>query len=492
MAEDRPNIVLILTDQQRWDSLGCYGTPGVHTPNLDRLAASGRRYDRCYVNGTICTPSRASLWTGKHLPGHGVYALHDCLPEDEILFPDRMREAGYATALFGKLHVSGHLREENNRHPHDGFDVYEWASDPAGPWGMDNAHLRWMEKRDPEMRERIREKGQDAGPFPEEIHLTTWAAERTIAFIKQHEQTEVPFFCCMSVFDPHSPYTNCPAEFEDLLDPSSLPEVVAGEEAFDHRPMAHKMEREWGPKVPDPETLARWRVGYHAAVALIDKQVGRVLEALEETGQTESTVVIFSSDHGDMLGDHGLMTKGAYFYDACTRVPMIVRAPGQNPSVVRTPVQLLDVATTCLRLAGYDDALISSWSPDGRDLLSDECLDDRGRASCLYRNSGNSSRPDGYRGYFDPAIHASMWVEMPYKLTVFHTPEPEADHVRGELYDLQSDPEECHNLWMSKAHDGVRADLLSRLTDWLTRESVRGRRPIDQAPREGHGPGGTV
>ena len=146
MPGDRLNILLIMTDQQRWDSLGCYGTPGVHTPNLDRLAASGRRYDRCYVNGTICTPSRASLWTGKHLPGHGVFALHDCLPEDEILFPERLRDAGYATALFGKLHVSGHVREVERRHPHDGFDVYEWASDPAGPWGMDNAHLRWMEQ----------------------------------------------------------------------------------------------------------------------------------------------------------------------------------------------------------------------------------------------------------------------------------------------------------------------------------------------------------
>ena len=492
MVDDRPNILLIMTDQQRWDSLGCYGTPGVHTPNLDRLAASGRRYDRCYVNGTICTPSRASLWTGKHLPGHGVYALHDCLPEDQVLFPERLREAGFSTALFGKLHVSGHLREEDRRHPHDGFDVYEWASDPAGPWGMDNAHLQWMEKRDPEMRERIREKGQGAGPFPEPIHLTTWAAERTIDFVRDRQGKENPFFCCMSVFDPHSPYTNCPAEFEDLLDIPNLPEVIAADEPFDHRPMAHWMERDWGPKVPEPETLAKWRIGYHAAVALIDKQVGRVLASLDETGQTESTVVMFASDHGDMLGDHGLMTKGAYFYDACTRVPLIVRAPGHEASVVEAPCQLLDIAATCLGIAGSDDDEIRRWSADGRDLLSDAALADRGRAACLYRNSGNSSRPDGYRGYFDPAIQASMWVELPYKLTVFHTPDPEGEHARGELFDLSSDPEECHSLWDSAEHAGTRARLLTRLADWLTREGVRGRLPIEQACREGHGPGGTV
>ncbi len=489
---ERPNILLIVTDQQRWDSLGCYGTPGVHTPNLDRLADAGRRYDRCYINGTICTPSRASLWTGKHLPGHGVYALHDCLPEDEVLFPDRLRDAGYTTALFGKLHVSGILREADRRHPHDGFDVYEWASDPSGPWGLDNAYLKWMEERDPDLRQRIREHGQDAGPFPEPLHMTTWAAERTIAYLEDREGRDPPFFCCMSVFDPHSPYTNCPPEFEDVLDISALPSVVASDESFEHRPVAHRMERDWGTKVPEPRTLEAWRVGYHAAVALIDKQVGRVLDALEETGQAERTVVMFTSDHGDMLGDHGLMTKGAYFYDACTRVPLLIRAPCQQPSVVETPCQLLDIAATCLHLAGVDEPAVRSWSPDGRNLLADDELRDRNRAACLYRNSGNSRKPDGYRGYFDPAIHASMWVEMPYKMSVSHTPEPRDEHARGELYDLIADPEECENLWHDPAHTETRARLLCRLTDWLTREDVRGRARGEQARREGHGPGGVV
>ena len=117
------NILLILTDQQRWDSLGCYGTPGVHTPNLDRLASEGIIFDRCYANATICTPSRACLWTGKHIPGHGVHALHDCLPNNEILFPKRLQQIGYRTALIGKLHVSGHYHENDGRHPNDGFDM---------------------------------------------------------------------------------------------------------------------------------------------------------------------------------------------------------------------------------------------------------------------------------------------------------------------------------------------------------------------------------
>ena len=109
--KSRQNILLIVTDQQRQDSLGCYGVSGVHNPNLDQLASDGTRYERCYINGTIYTPNRASLWIEKYLPGHRVYALHNCLPEGEIMFPKRLQEAGYETALFDKIHVSGHVPE---------------------------------------------------------------------------------------------------------------------------------------------------------------------------------------------------------------------------------------------------------------------------------------------------------------------------------------------------------------------------------------------
>ena len=139
-----PNILLILTDQQRWDSLGCYNTPGVHTPNLDQLATEGIRYTQCYVNNPICTPSRASLWTGKHLPGHGVYHVHDVLPASEILFPHFLREAGYDTALFGKLHVAGHMWEMKYRHKWDGFNTCEWAPNLNGHHGCETDYPLWL------------------------------------------------------------------------------------------------------------------------------------------------------------------------------------------------------------------------------------------------------------------------------------------------------------------------------------------------------------
>ncbi len=474
---NKQNILLILTDQQRWDSLGCTGTPGVHTPILDRLASEGTRYDRCYVNGTICTPSRASLWTGKHLPGHGVYALHDCLPEDEVLFPKRLQTVGYETALFGKLHVSGHYREAERRHPNDGFDLYEWASDPSGPWGIDNAYLQWLEKRDPELREVFREKGNRVGHIPIDSHMTTWAAERAIDYLSGKTDSSAPFFCCMSVFDPHSPYTNYPEIMAELIDSGALPPVVAADQSLEGRPIAHEMELRWGTKVPDSETLAAWRVGYHAAITLIDTQVGLVLDVLESQGLRDNTLVIFTSDHGDMMGDHGLMTKGAYFYDACTRVPMVVRNPDSTgDGVVSAPCQLHDIAGTCLRAAGQGDDEIAEWSPDGVGLLDLAGLQERNRAACLYRNSGSCSKPEsGYRGYFDPPIYGTMWFEPPYKMNLFNSSGPDEDHPHGELYDLESDPQEMESLWEDPEASRVRARMVLRSMDWLTEEDINGR-----------------
>ncbi|MCZ6633196.1 MAG: sulfatase-like hydrolase/transferase, partial [bacterium] len=327
----RPNILFILTDQQRWDSLGCYNTPGVHTPNLDRLAEEGVRYNQCYVNSTICTPSRASLWTGKHVTGHGVHTLHDVLPQDEVLFPEHLRKAGYDTALFGKLHVAGHIFETDNRHRYDGFNHYDWCPDPRSYRGADNAYWRWLAVHHPDILDQISNSKRGIGHISKEGHMTTWAANATIDYLQSMQGTHRSFFCCMSVFDPHSPYDNYPLEYRDLIDGDALPPVFNPGEPFENRPIAHFEEHDKKGDFPSLEELKEIRIGYHAAVALIDEQVGRVLHTLAETGFADNTVVIFTSDHGDMLGDHGLTMKGAFMYDACTRVPMLVRWPN-NPA----------------------------------------------------------------------------------------------------------------------------------------------------------------
>jgi len=184
-AVPRPNILLVVTDQQRFDSLGCTGAGWVRTPNLDRLAAEGVLFENCYAANPICTPSRASLMTGRHLPGHGVYRLHDVLSADAILFPELLRDRGYATALFGKLHVSGRVEEAARRHPHDGFEVYEWCLEPAldldSPY---NGYAAWLRRRHPEFLRLLEARRRHRGHDPVETSMNRWAADRTIGFIR--------------------------------------------------------------------------------------------------------------------------------------------------------------------------------------------------------------------------------------------------------------------------------------------------------------------
>lgn len=201
-----------MTGQQRWDSLGCTGCEAIATPNIDRLAAEGALFDQCYVNATICTPSRASLLTGKTVPNHGVYRLHDRLTDDQVLFPAHLQQQGYQTALIGKLHVPGRTIEAETRHPNDGFDEYEWCIDPAihldSPF---NAYVQWLAERDPTFHQRLLEENRQLRHFPAEHHFTRWVAERTIHFLEKQDGAK-PFFCQMSLFDPHDPYFDYPQE----------------------------------------------------------------------------------------------------------------------------------------------------------------------------------------------------------------------------------------------------------------------------------------
>jgi len=223
MKPYQPNILMIMTDQQRYDSLGCYGTVCISTPNLDQLASEGLLFENCYVNNPVCTPSRASIFTGKEVPAHGVQRLHDVLPDEETLFPLHLQRLGYTTALFGKLHVSGRIKEEKERHAQDGFDIYEWCMEASisldSPF---NGYSRWLKEQDSGFHERLRALGRKLTHTPREYHMTHWAAERTIDFI-EHDSGEKPFFCLMSVFDPHNPYDGFPLEYLGRVDQAKLP-----------------------------------------------------------------------------------------------------------------------------------------------------------------------------------------------------------------------------------------------------------------------------
>lgn len=459
----RPNILLLMTDQQRWDSLSCYGGNVVDTPNLDRLAEEGARFENCYCNAPICTPSRSSIMTGKELPGHGVYRLHDLMPSEERLFPELLQEHGYRTGLFGKLHVSGRVEEAEHRHPHDGFDEYDWCIE--GAIHLDsplNGYARWLRERHPAFFERLKQEGRSLLHVPREVHFTHWAAEASIEFIRRAVAEGKPFFCKTSIFDPHNPYEDYPVEYADRVREEALSERIADP----RRNIAPTLERErngsyfGGFDEYSEDDIRKMRRGYYASVALMDDEYGRILETLRELDVLENTLVIFVSDHGDMLGDHDLMVKGAFFYDAGVRVPLILRWPARIPAgtVADTIVQPHQIARTLLEAAGID-------APFGRGATLFEELTEvgpegepAGDAVCLYRNAGIGEQGD----YWDPPLHATMLRRGEYKLTVYHQ-----DPGAGELYDLRSDPQELHNLWDDPGHAAKRLQLTEALLNWF-------------------------
>ncbi|MBD2862316.1 sulfatase family protein [Paenibacillus oceani] len=469
-----PNILLIMTDQQRCDSLGCYGGRIARTPVLDRLAAEGALFENACVNATICTPSRASLMTGKPLPGHGVYKLHDNLPEDQVLFPKLLQRKGYRTALFGKLHVSGRVTEANQRHPHDGFNVYELCNDPTLHLDSElNAYAAWIREHHPDFWARLQEENRNLKHFPIDAHHTYWAADRTIDFLER-QTDEQPFFCMMSLFDPHDPYDDYPLEALDTIDGSR---IGAGGPATDRLTDVpdgvHREKRKYVGRYADKEISDDLCRGYHASVGFLDQQIGRVLRKLEECGFDDRTLVIFVSDHGEMLGDKQLYTKGAYFYDACVKVPFLLKMPGTIPPGVRRQqlVQLHDIAASVVAAAGFGPDELDQLMPDAINVLPLAADNKPGRdyAVTQYRNSGYSDQGS----YWTPSLNCTMFRDNRYKLHLYHDVPEGEQRQEGELFDTAADPGEEINLWYDPAYADVKLRLLLRFTDWTVQQENR-------------------
>ena len=488
-----PNIVLLMTDQQRADSLGCYGGPSggaVATPHLDRLAAEGVTFDRACCTNPICTPSRASLMTGHHLPRHGVTAIDSPLADRHVMFPQRLRERGYCAGLVGKLHAQAGGIEAQRRHPHDGFDVYEQYY--GGGAMMDsplNAYAPWCKERRPDVYERLVEFEKHAGPIPREVHMNTWAAERAAAFLDgaaDAQNGDGPLFLMVSVFDPHNPYDDHPPEAERRVDAGRLPPLIPPPEDRSAWPEAverHAADNYFADfRNLSEEEVQRMRVGYHAEVALIDDLVGEVLAMLDERGLADDTLVLFCSDHGDLLGDHGLMVKGGVPYEANIRVPVIARWPGRLADGGRyaRPIQLNDLSAMILAAAGVEPDELVEVMPDAVDptpglragtarLAGD--VPRREIAVNAYRNSGFA------RGHvpFDPPIHLTVATDGRFKLALYHNPPApgEAPAVTaGQFFDLDEDPTEQRDLFDTPRHPEARGRLWEAVEQFLRDEAA--------------------
>ena len=458
----QPNILWICSDQQRADTLGCYGNGRIHTPNIDRLAASGALFEQCYSQSPVCTPSRASFLTGRYPRTTRCRQNGQDIPADEVLVTRLLAEAGYSCGLAGKLHLSAchpKAAPAAERRIDDGYAEFHWSHHPMPDWPT-NEYIRWVREhgadyKTPPLEEcRYVRRG-----MPEQLHQTTWCADKAIGFLEHHARfPQHAWLMSVNIFDPHHPFDppeDLLRKWAGRLADVPLPNYVPGE--LHSKPAVQLRCRSGAYGIPGnfpadamSDADHRWlRAAYWAMCELIDRQVGRMLAALEASGQAENTLVIFMSDHGEMLGDHGIYLKGPFFYDPAVRVPLILSWPGKVAPGRHTGLaELVDLAPTLLEAAG----LSPYAGMQGRSLWQGLCagsLDAQPRSD-VYSEYYNGAAPDGY---------ATMVRTQTRKLVAHHRT------GTGELYDLERDPLETVNRWDDPAYAGDKIELLSRLCD---------------------------
>lgn len=465
---ESPNILWICTDQQRFDTLGCYGNEWVRTPHLDALAASGTLFERAYCQNPLCTPSRASFLTGRYPRTTRARQNGQCIPEDEALVTKLLADAGYRCGLSGKLHLSAcvpSVTPKMERRIDDGYAEFHWSHHPDAHWPT-AGYNQWLRKRGQEFRRTaFRGSWHVQTSMPPEYHQTTWCAQKAIDFIEANAEAAQPWLFSVNIFDPHHPF-DPPEEFlRRYLDRQGEippPNYVPGE--LENKPDVQKTDHHgaYGGRrhlypfdEMTPEDHRLIRAAYWAMCDLIDVEVGRMLDALQRTGQRENTLVIFMSDHGEMLGDHGIYLKGPFFYEPAVRVPLILSWPGVVPASRRPSalVELVDLAPTLLEAAG----LPMEGGMQGRSLwplLTGAAPERRHREDIYCEHYGTTHHQPGQRG-----AYATMVRTERHKLVAVH------GESCGELYDLEKDPNETRNLWCDGAYQGVRMKLLQRLCD---------------------------
>lgn len=477
-----PNILIVCTDQHRYDAISTHPGSVALTPHLQRLGDEGAVFEGCYSPSPVCAPTRASMLTGQLPSAHRLWANGVTLPDGAELVPRQLADAGYRTGLVGKLHLAAAYQGTTETRIDDGFEVFRWAHDPFHG-SPENAYHQWLARRFPDLwagavgevvtPETVGFAHADTAfdEMPTEAHYSTWVTEEVSDFLDD-QPGDRPFFLMANYFDPHHPFV-APQEYLDRYPPGSVPAPVGGPEELRTKPefqteSSHSSYVGHGPSFTDfdDDGIDLIRRTYYAMVSLVDDCVGRLLADLDRRGLARDTLVIFTSDHGEMLGDHAMLLKGPMMYDTAVRVPMIVRWPGRIPAGSRPAglVGVHDVACTVRAAAGLE----VPRSDQGLDLVAVASGDQGARTWALsqYRDSGYGNTPP---------VHSTMLRSGGHKIVVWHGAPATARARAGELYDLAADPDELRNLWDDPASLPLRADLLVELADVMV--SVEDRSP---------------
>ena len=421
MAE-QPNVLLFFTDQQRFDTIHALNNPVIKTPNLDRLCREGTAFTSAYSPSPVCVPARCSLHYGQYPMNTGCYDNNFPMPEDRPSFMDVLAGAGYRTHGIGKCHFtpdgnalrgfqSREMQEENQPKGSDDFmrfvaaSGFEHVQEPHGVRG----EMYYVPQ---------------VSMMPAEKHSTHWIGDRTVAFVEEQAEADKPWMLFSSFIHPHPPFSP-PTPWHKLYRAGMmpLPKVPQDAESLHTYINRNQNRYKYRDQGIDNNLMRNIKAHYYACISFIDYQVGRVLDALERTGQLDNTLILFTSDHGEHLGDYNCFGKRS-MHDSCARVPMIVRQPGRFEAgkVCDAPVSLVDVAPTILHGAlGVTDDM----QTDGEDLAS---------------VAEGSCRRDGVYSQFNregQAIYTTITPEWKYAYS--------AGDDREYLFDRVCDPLETRN-----------------------------------------------
>jgi arylsulfatase A-like enzyme len=526
-----PNFLVIMTDQHRADHLGCAGNGIVKTPHIDRLAAGGRMFKRFYVSTPICMPNRATFFTGRLPSLHGAHCNGAPLDRRANTFTWMLKGAGYNTELVGKVHLQNMTAQPATMQkivqpglpPQPGFDEalqnmfadgrYDqestalWANDPGHGldlpyYGFDKVSLctmhgdvvggeyaRWLRAECPNAAQLIGPANASPDPrysvpqayrtqLPEKLYPTTWVEQNAKDALRRlSKESEKPFFLMVSFPDPHHPFTP-PGKYWDMYDPDKIdaPLSLYGEPgnpaiaALREARRSGRTNTQGTMPIAISEREAREATALtYGMISMIDDCVGGLLATLQEVGASHDTVVIFTSDHGDFMGDHGLMLKSVLHYQSLVRVPFIWWEHGLNAPGFATDAlhSTLDVGRTVLSRAGVQPF----WGMQGHEMNS-SLSDPRapGSDAVLVEEDGHEICAG-----FDRPVRVRTLVTSRWRLSIYD------GQSWGELYDLKDDPHELNNRFDDPTAGPIRAELFERLAYLQMEQADRSPYPMGRA-----------
>lgn len=445
-----PNFVLIMTDTQATNVLGAYGHPEMKTPHIDNLAKTGMVFERAYTCCPICSPARAAIFTGIYPHNSGPWANDLPVGNNIMNMGQRFQAGGYHTVYIGKWHLSGHDYFDSGICPPGWDDEYWYDGARYLSELTDEEKMLWRQglKSVDDLR------NQRIQPDFTWAHRST---DRAIKFLQKRR--EEPFLLVISYDEPHHPWT-CPAEFAEKFEDFSYDPGPAGEDALTNKP-AH--QQEWSAASSWPDHKKRNELSlYFGCNAYVDAEIGRIIDAVH-LYSPQDTFIIFTSDHGELLGSHQLTGKGACMYEEITHIPLIIEQPGQKRSGQRCSslVSHIDLLPTMLELAGLANPPIL----DGNSLVPLLAGCEQSERSIALEFNRYEAESDSFGGF----LPIRCWMKDHYKLVINLL-------STDELYDLLVDPYEMDNLIEKPQVSKVRDELHDELLNWMNekRDPFRG------------------